>query len=83
MRTTIRTTVSRDPDLVALLAKRRDYPGPTAILDSADRAWLRSVGVDVSGREETVPLHEAARLARNERQEKTVEKKHRTPKKGA
>ena len=63
-RSTLRTTVSRDPSLVAILAAHRDYPGPVAILDAADRAWLRARGVDVPDRAPAVPLTERARRAR-------------------
>ena len=63
-RSTLRTTVSRDPSLVAILAAFPDYPGPVAILDAADRAWLRARGVDVPDRAPAVPLTERARRAR-------------------
>ncbi len=66
-RTTERTTVSRDPALVALLALHPDYPGPVAILDAADRAWLRARGVDVPDRAPAVPLTVLAREARRKR----------------
>lgn len=66
-RSTLRTTVSRDPSLVAILAAHRDYPGPVAILDAADRAWLRERGVDVPPREPAVPLTVLAREARRRR----------------
>lgn len=69
-RATARTTVSRDPALVALLSAHPDYPGPVAILDAADRAWLRSRGVDVPPREPAVPL---TVLAREARQRKAAE----------
>lgn len=63
-RSTVRTTVSRDPALVAMLAAHPDYPGPVAIIDAADRAWLRERGVDVPPREPAVPLTVLAREAR-------------------
>jgi hypothetical protein len=77
-RNTVTTTVSRDADLVQLLKGRADYPGPSALLDQADRAWARSVGLDVPERVETPPLHELARAARRERawRKSTHQKKH-------
>jgi hypothetical protein len=61
------TSVSRDPALVALLDAAPGYPGASALLDAADRAWLRAQGHDVPERAAAIPLHEAARLARKER----------------
>lgn len=58
------TSVTRDPALRPLLAAHPDYPGPVAILDAADRAWLRARGVDVPDRAPAVPLTERARRAR-------------------
>ena len=58
------TSVTRDPALRPLLDAHPDYPGPVAILDAADRAWLRARGVDVPDRAPAVPLHERAREAR-------------------
>ena len=58
------TSVTRDPALRPLLEAFDDYPGPVAILDAADRAWLRSRGVDVPPREPAVPLTVLAREAR-------------------
>jgi hypothetical protein len=83
MRTTDRTTVSRDPALVALLATLPDYPGASAILDAADRAWARARGVAVGERVEAVPLHVAATRARQQRQSAAAKKKRRAPKQGA
>lgn len=79
-RSTLRTTVSRDPSLVALLAAHRDYPGPVAILDAADRAWLRDRGVDVPDRAPAVPLTERARRARVARAGAGAAKKKRARK---
>lgn len=70
-RTTKRSTVSRDPEIVALVATFPDYPGPVALLDAADRAWLRERGVSVPDRAPPVPLHEAARQARIRRGEES------------
>jgi len=78
-RTTVRTTVSRDPALVALLEGRPDYPGASAQLDAADRAWLRSQGVTVPPRAPEVPLHVAARLARVGRKEAPQKKRQGRP----
>jgi hypothetical protein len=74
MRTTHRTTVTRDLALVALLDTLPGYPGPSALLDAADRAWAREQGVEVPERAETIPLHEAARLARATRQRAAAKK---------
>ncbi len=62
-----RTTVSRDPALVALLATLPGYPGPVAILDAADRAWARAHGAIVGERAPVAPLHERATAARGRR----------------
>lgn len=72
---TDRTTVSRDPALVALVEARPDYPGASAILDAGDRAWLREHGVEVPDKAKAIPLHVHARLARVERQNKPAKKK--------
>ena len=63
-RTTIRTTISRDPALVALLDALPGYPGPSAIIDAGDRAWLREHGVAVGDRPPVVPLCQRAAEAR-------------------
>lgn len=68
-RTVKDTNVSRDPALVALLATLPAYPGPAAILDAGDRAWLRSQGVPVGDRPEPISLTEAARRARKEKRQ--------------
>ncbi len=70
--------VSRDPALLELLAAQPDYPGASAQLDAADRAWLRARGVVVPPPEPVIPLHEAARIARIERRNGTREKKRPT-----
>lgn len=62
-RTTVAATVTRDAALLAVLATHADYPGPSAQLDAADRAWLAARGVVVP-RPAAVPLAESARLAR-------------------
>lgn len=78
--TVTRTTISRDPELVALVEAEPDYPGASAMLDTADRAWLRAKGIAVGDRPAPVPLHEAARLARIERKTKAPAKKIAKPK---
>ncbi len=78
-RTTLRTTVSRDPSLVAAVEGAAGYPGASAILDAGDRAWLAAQGLPVPERAPAIPLHEAARLAR---QKRAAKKKSRGPKKG-
>jgi hypothetical protein len=58
-RTTVPVTLTEDIVLHDLVRATPGYPGPTEILDAADRAWLRAQGVAVPERV-TVPGHVAA-----------------------
>ncbi len=63
-RTARPVTCSRDAALDAAIRCAPAYPGASAMLDAADRAWLASQGLPVPARPEVVPLTELARRAR-------------------
>lgn len=73
-------TLSRDPDLDAAVRAAPGYPGASAILAAADRAWLADHGHPVPPAPAAIPLHEAARIARAERRAAPAKKKRRHPK---
>ena len=70
------------PAILALLAAEPDYHGPSAMLDAADRRWLRERGHVVSPREPAEPLHvlaSRARAAKKASESATVERIDTSP----